>query len=111
MATTPGWRERESALVSTICKPYNCVYEATHDDGEHYCSVKYSDQVVYDFDTDGCAVAAQYDQKNPFSIRPGEMTRQGFIPFDQKPVTSEFHRRNLKSDPNVSNGCHLIFKR
>lgn len=81
MAGRAGFLESEATAVQNICATNGCVY-ATR---KPSCSIKYSEEVVMDFqEPDGCQVAAIDDDQKNYVI-PGTMTSDGFTPFVNAP--------------------------
>lgn len=78
MAGRTGFLESEEAAVRKICVTFGCVYATVKPN----CSIKYSDEVVIDFqEKDGCQVAAVATDQEQY-VMPGAMTSDGFTPFE-----------------------------
>jgi len=58
MAGLTGHEAQAQSYITNVCKQRGCVYVGSNVAGEPDCRVKYPEEVVRDFETDGCAAAA-----------------------------------------------------
>ena len=100
MAGLRGFEAQAQSYITNVCKQRGCVYAGSNFfSGEPDCKVKYSDEVVRDFETDGCAAAAipvdtdDWNQEAP--VIPVTIFGNGQVSLTKFSVPKDRHRQQL----------------